>query len=225
MLNPSMINAQPSKFLGKLLNSKAKIAANYSPMLALRGLANSKIYRKKGQAHLERYYYEAGAKEAYQRTLINIKVHSDKWTKRIVEASGKINNHKLYYKNLMEFSFPKKGKMNIYCNIDDTYQLLSLYVESNGSKMTNKVFGYFAGKTVQYFTQHRLSEGTLADSNYKMYIEGSTDKDSGLLELKSDGFIDEVKITGTGKEVKKDQYEFTEQFGSITVKTFLTVKV
>ncbi len=211
--------------LKELLNTKAKLVANYSPMLALRGLANSKVYRKKGRAHLERYYYESGSKSPYQKTIVNIKVHSDKWRERIVEASGTINNHKLYYKNIMEFSFPKKGEMHVYCNLDDTYQFLSLYVESDGSKMTNKVIGYFAGKTVQYFTEHRLSEGILANSNYRMYIEGNTDKDSGLLDLKSDGFLDEVKIQGNGKEIKKDEYEFIEQFGSITVKSFLKVEI
>lgn len=224
-LGPSTAAPSFPDSLKELLNTKAKIIANYSPMLALRGLANSKVYRKKGRAHLERYYYEAGSKSPYQKTIVNIKVHSDKWRERVVEASGTINNHKLYYKNIMEFSFPKKGKMHIYCNLDDTYQFLSLYVESDGGKMTNKVLGYFAGKTVQYFTEHRLSEGILANSNYRMYIEGNTDKDSGFLDLKSDGFLDEIKIHGTGKEIKKDEYEFTEQFGSITVKSFLKVEI
>ena len=211
--------------LDRLLDTKAKLIANYSPMLALRGLANSKVYRKKGRAHLERYYYKAGSKSPYQKTLINLKVYSDKWRERIVEASGTINEHKLYYKNIMEFSFPKKGKMNIYCNLDDTYQFLSLYVESDGGDMTNKVLGYFAGKTVQYFTEHRLSEGVLAGSNYKMYIEGNKEEKTKLLQLKSNGFLDEVKISGYGKEIKKDEYEFTEQFGNIIVKSYLKVMV
>lgn len=224
-LRPTLAKPSYPESLKELLNSKAKLIANYSPMLALRGLANSKIYRKKGRAHLERYYYEAGSSIPYQKTIVNIKVHSNKWHERIVEASGTINNHKLYYKNIMEFSLPRNGEMNIYCNLDDTYQFLSLHVLSDGGKMTNRVVGNIAGKTVQYFTEHRLSEGVLANSNYKMYIEGTPEKETGLLELKGDGFLDEVKIRSSGKEIKKDEYEFTEQFGSISVKSFLKVEI
>ena len=210
--------------IAELFDEKAEVVANYSPMLALRGLANSKIYRKKGKAHLERYCYRANEKSPYQKTIVNINVHTDEWRKRVVEAFGTINGHPLYYKNIMEFSFPRKAQMNAYCNVDDSYNLLSLYIESDGNKMTNKVLGYFAGRSVQYLTTHRLSEGVLSGSNYKIYIEGEHDKDSSLLKLKSDGFFDEVKISGEGKEIKKDEYEFVERFGTITVKTFLKVE-
>ena len=72
--------------LAPLLNTKAKLMANYTPILALRGLGHSKLYRKKGTAHLERFYYEKDAKTPYQKLILNIYVSSTKWNNRIIDA-------------------------------------------------------------------------------------------------------------------------------------------
>ena len=209
--------------LAPLLNTKAKLVANYTPILALRGLGHSKLYRKKGTAHLERFYYEKDAKTPYQKLILNIYVSSTKWNDRIIDAKGTVNSHPLIYKNIMELSLPRKAKMNIYCNVG-TYNLMSLYVESDGNAMTNNVFGYFGGKSVKYFTKHRITEGTLAGSPYKMNVEGIVNPKTNLLELSSKGNLDEVKIEGTGKEFADGHFEFIEYFNDIKVKTFLHVK-
>ncbi len=209
--------------LAPLLNTKAKLMANYTPILALRGLGHSKLYRKKGTAHLERFYYEKDAKTPYQKLILNIYVSSTKWNDRIIDAKGTVNSHPLIYKNIMELSLPRKAKMNIYCNVG-TFNLLSLFVESDGTAMTNNVSGYFGGKSVQYFTKHRISEGTLAGSTYTMNVEGVVNPKTNLLELVSKGHLDEVSIEGTGKEFADGHFEFVEYFNDIKVKTFLHVK-
>jgi hypothetical protein len=209
--------------LAPLLNTKAKLMANYTPILALRGLGHSKLYRKKGTAHLERFYYDKDAKTPYQKLILNIYVSSTKWNDRIIDAKGTVNSHPLIYKNIMELSLPRKAKMNIYCNVG-TFNLLSLFVESDGTAMTNNVSGYFGGKSVQYFTKHRISEGTLAGSTYTMNVEGVVNPKTNLLELVSKGHLDEVSIEGTGKEFADGHFEFVEYFNDIKVKTFLHVK-
>lgn len=205
-----------------LLDTKAKLAANYTPILALRGLAHSKIYRKKGTAHLERYYFLDGSKIPYEKILLDIVVSSTKWNDRIIEAKGIINSQPIIYKNIMELSLPKKAKMNIYCNIG-TYTLLSLFVNSDGTDMTNSVVGYFAGKPVQYFTKHRLTEGILASSDYDLSVEGLVNAKTGLLELKSKGTLAEVQIEGEGRECPDGHFEFTERFNNILVKSYLHI--
>jgi len=209
--------------LAPLLNTKAKLMANYTPILALRGLGHSKIYRKKGTAHLERYYYEKDAKVPYQKLLLNIYVSSTKWNDRIIDAKGTVNSYPIVYKNIMELSLPRKAQMNIYCNVG-AFNLMSLHVESDGNAMTNNVLGYFGGKSVQYFTKHRISEGTLAGSTYNMNVEGAVNPKTHLLELVSRGNLDEVNIEGTGKEFADGHFEFIEYFNDIKVKTFLRIK-
>jgi len=209
--------------IAPLLNNKAKLMANYTPILALRGLAHTKVYRKKGTAHLERYFYEKDSKIPYQKMILNISINSTKWNDRIVEAKGTVNGFPLYYKNVMELSLPRKAKMNIYCNLG-AYNLLSLYVESDGTAMTNNVMGYYAGKSVQYFTKHRVSEGTLAGSAYAINVEGVINPKTKLLELVSRGTLDEVQISGSGGEHADGHFEFTERFNDIKVKTYLHVK-
>jgi hypothetical protein len=209
--------------LAPLLNTKAKLMANYTPILALRGLAHTKLYRKKGTAHLERFYYEKDAKTPYQKVLLNIYVSSTKWNDRIIDAKGTVNSYPLIYKNIMELGLPRKAKMNVFCNIG-TFNLLSLHVESDGMTMTNNVLGYFGGKSVQYFTKHRVSEGTLAGSAYLMNVEGAVNPKTNLLELISKGSLDEVSIEGTGKEFADGHFEFIEYFNDIKVKTFLHIK-
>ncbi|MFM7459143.1 MAG: hypothetical protein ACKO3R_10890 [bacterium] len=209
--------------LAPLLNTKAKLMANYTPILALRGLGHSKIYRKKGTAHLERFYYEKDAKTPYQKLILNIYVSSTKWNDRIIDAKGTVNSYPIVYKNIMELSLPRKAKMNIYCNVG-AFNLMSLYVESDGNAMTNNVVGYFGGKSVQYFTKHRISEGILAGSAYNMNVEGTVNPKTNLLELISKGNLDEVNIEGTGKEFADGHFEFIEYFNDIKVKTFLHIK-
>ena len=209
--------------LAPLLNTKAKLMANYTPILALRGLGHSKIYRKKGTAHLERYYYEKDAKVPYQKLLLNIYVSSTKWNDRIIDAKGTVNSYPIVYKNIMELSLPRKAQMNIYCNVG-AFNLMSLHVESDGNAMTNNVLGYFGGKSVQYFTKHRISEGTLAGSTYNMNVEGAVNPKTHLLELVSRGNLDEVNIEGIGKEFADGHFEFIEYFNDIKVKTFLRIK-
>jgi hypothetical protein len=209
--------------LAPLLNTKAKLMANYTPILALRGLGHSKLYRKKGTAHLERFYYEKDAKTPYQKLILNIYVSSTKWNDRIIDAKGTVNSYPIIYKNIMELSLPRRAQMNIYCNVG-TFNLMSLYVESDGNAMTNNVLGYFGGKSVKYFTKHRITEGTLAGSAYNMNVEGIVNPKTNLLELSSKGNLEEVNIVGTGKEFADGHFEFVEYFNDIKVKTFLHIK-
>lgn len=208
-----------------LFDTPYKLAANYSPVLLLRALAHSNIYRKKGKAHVKREFYIKDLKgkfaEAFETLELDISVEATGLLGRKILASGKINNLNLNYENLIEVKLNNTASMKIKAFLE-ACEFLDLKVESKKSENSNTVLGSFFGKKVEYKTTWRDTEGILADKKYKIYVEGSTE---GAFTLSSKGTIDVYQISGTGKQISENKYLMEEYYGPLYIKTELFVEL
>lgn len=212
-----------------LFDTKYKQAANYMPLIAMRVLAYSKIYRKKGKAQIRRYYYLKNTKgefsDPYAELTMDVQVEGKGLFGRTIKAKGKLNGMDLVFFNDMKFSLPKKALMNISASLDSC-NFLSLRVESDGDKLTNDVNGVFFSKPVKYHTNWRNTKGMLANAPYEIYVEGVHNEK--MLRVVSKGFIGDEStgqhsIKGQGVETKENYYEIEEYYGPLLIKTFVHI--
>lgn len=232
-----------------LFDTPYKAAANYLPVLALRALGSTEIYRKKGSAHLVRRFYVRSLQgklgEPYETMVLDIEVSGKGLFGRVAKAYGRINDLDLYYENEASFGLPKKAYMNAYASLDG-FELVKLKIESDGDKLINKVAGNYLSKETNYQTLWRNTTGLLAGLNYKLFVEGSggttvpcdktnehtaycqeyaKHKTKTLYEAKSSGTIAGYNISGWVRETSPDHFEAEEYYGPIVVKTLLDVTV
>ncbi len=209
-----------------LFDNEYKLAANYLPILALRGLAHADIYKNKKSAHLERYYYvkdlQGKFSKPYQTLILDIDVKGHGFIGREVNAKGKLNEYDLEYNNQLSFSLPRKANMKVIARLDDI-KILDLDIKSDGTTMTNNVVGLFLGEKVNYQTTLRDTEGVLGGHKYTIHTEGSH-PDVCSFEATTKGIIGSTEIYGKGRMIKANYYEFEENYGPILVKTKLTIK-
>ena len=200
------------------------MAANYTPVLVLRAIANSRIYQEKGKARIVRNYYLSNTTgkltQAYQKMVYDIDVKGKGIFGRKIIATGTINDLNFDYTSKVSFTLSKKAHMDINARLEGC-DFLQLEVFSNGEKKTNKVLGKFLGKQVDYFTKWRDTEGVLGTHLYSMYVEGK--KQDGRFYGISKGTIGEFLIKGVAKETSKHHYEIEESYGPVIVKTSVLV--
>lgn len=208
-----------------LFDTEYKKAANYVPVLPLRAIYNSKIYREKRKARILRKYFikdlSGKFSEAYQVTDINLQVKAKGLLGREIIAKGKINEFDFDYYNRVRFSLAKTAKMDVEANIGGI-PLLNLHIKSNANKKTNEVLGRFLGKEVNYLTEWRTTSGKLAELPYTMYVEG-TSEDKKDFSAKSKGYIGTSEIFGDIKMLEKDHYIAEEHYGPVLIKTDISV--
>lgn len=208
-----------------LFDTPYKLLANYLPILPLRALAHGDIYKEKKAFKLERYYYVKNISGAFQNPYATLtgsgKVDNHGFLGRIINFEGRLNEFPIKYENKMSFSLPKKAKMKVWAEIDGI-QFIKLEVHSDGDKMTNDVDGTFFGKKVHYHTEHRDTDGILANIHYKVHTEGKIKEDDNFLAV-TDGTIGDYKVTGSANLTAPGKYLSIEHYGPIMVKTFITV--
>ncbi len=232
-----------------LFDTAYKSAANYIPVLALRALSSTDIYRKKGKAHLVRHFFvknlQGKLAEPYETLVLDIVVSGKGLFGRNISAQGRMNDLDVYYSNKMSFGLPKKAHMDVVASLDGC-EFMKFKVESDGDKMTNAVEGTYLGRTLKYFTNWRQSLGTLAGLPYEMVVEGNgkssvpcdkhnqdntyckelaKHKDIVLYHAKSQGRISGYIINGWIKETRTGHFEGEENYGPIFIKTVLDVYV
>lgn len=218
-----------------LFNTPYKVAANYSPVLGLRALAESKTYKEKRKANISRtYFHKSNLKTPYAKANIKLSVEDPSILSRTVKAHGEISYlgsekttvkvFNLDYLNEMKFSIFKKADMKIQAFLNRKLAL-DLKVHSEAGDMTNKVSGTFLGRKTDYKTKWRDTKGTLAGYSYEVYAMGEeyTDEKFTGFRFESKGDIQGSAISGSGKELHKGYYEFEESYGPIVVKTTVEV--
>lgn len=231
-----------------LFDTPYKMAANYVPVLPLRALSDSDIYRKKGKAHMERRFYvrnlQGKLAEPYESMTVDIDVQGKGFFGRRIIATGKINDYNLHYENDISFRLPKKAVMNVHASLDGC-EFLKLDIESDGDKLTNDVKGKFLGREVNYLTEWRNTKGLLSGMEYSLHAEGLTgastipcdgdNKDSeyckdqdkaseeALYRGTANGNIMDFSITGTATELRENYFEIEENYGPILVKTSVEI--
>jgi hypothetical protein len=208
-----------------LFDTSYKLAANYSPVLLLRALAESNIYKKKGIAYIKREFFIknlsgklGGAFEIWD---LELRVEAMGLLGRKLIATGKINQLDLYYENKITGKLNNTASMDIRAYLEGC-EFLKLNVESKKSDETNLVKGLFFGKTVDYKTVWRNTEGVLANLPYKIYVEGTNEDTFKLL---STGKIDAYNISGKGEKVSENKYLMEEYYGPLYIKTELLVEL
>jgi hypothetical protein len=208
-----------------LFDTPYKLHANYLPILALRALAHGDIYKEKKKFSLERYYFVKNTSGAFQEHYAKLigsgEVSGHGFIGRKISFQGKLNEFPFEYENKMTFSLPKRARMNIKAELDGI-RFLELEIHSDGDKMTNDVEGTFFTKKVKYHTEHRDSEGILADLPYKLHTEGKV-KEADNFHTVTEGSIGEYKISGSGNLTAYNKYLTIEHYGPIMVKTYITV--
>lgn len=209
-----------------LFDTEYKIAANYVPVLPLRALAHAEVYREKKSFHLERYYYvknlEGDLGKSYQSIILDAEISGFGIFSRKIKAKGKLNEFDLEYENNMSFSLPKKATMKVEAILDNV-KFLDLKIKSDGDDMTNKVTGSFFGKEVDYHTEWRDTDGKLSGLEYTIHAEG-VQKEENSFKAISNGKISNYNISGSAKMISENEYQSSEDYGPITVKTFITIK-
>ncbi len=223
--NAKTVLGIPELYNHPLFNTEYKLAANYVPILALRGLAHAEVYKDKKSAHLERYFYIKDSQgklgKPYETIVLDITVKGHGIIGRSINAIGKLNEFDLEYTNNMGFSLPRNAHMEIAAKLDGI-KILDLDVQSDGTNMTNKVEGLFIGEKVKYQTILRDTLGTLANYKYALHTEG-TPPDPCSFETVTKGIIGNTAINGKGQMIRVGYYEFEETYGPIVVKTKLTI--
>lgn len=216
------LSARPAP---NLFDTEYKIAANYVPVLPLRGLADAEVYRHKKSFTIDRRFYEKDASgkysEAYEKVYLNCKVDGIGIIGREINCDGTLNELKLKYQNIMKFSLPKRAHMEIHSTLDGE-AFIDLNIYSDGDQMTNNVKGLFFKKLVSYQTCWRDTKGTLAGINYQLHTVGVKES-IGSFTVSTKGKIGNSVITGSGKIICPNNYEFIEYYGPVMVKTILTV--
>ncbi len=232
-----------------LFDTPYKAAANYLPVLALRALGSTEIYRKKGHARIVRNYYVRSLQgklgEPYETMTLNIEVKAKGLFGRVAIGTGTINDLDLYYENHASFGLPRRVYMDSFASLDGC-EFLKLKVVTDGDKLINDVTGTYLSKTTNYKTEWRNTNGMLAGYNYQITAEGnsanamlcdksnqdsayckehSKGKEGSLYEAKSSGLIAGYKITGWIKETRPNHFESEENYGPILVKTTLDTSV
>jgi hypothetical protein len=209
-----------------LFDTEYKLAANYLPILALRGLANAELYKDKKSAHLERYFYikdlQGNFSKPYETIVLDIQVKGHGIIGREVIATGKLNEFTLEYKNKMGFSLPRNARMDVSARLDGI-SILDLDIKSDGTLMTNTVLGSFLNQDVNYQTKHRDTSGLLSGHKYTLHTEG-IDQESDHFTVRTLGKIGSSTIYGKGGIVSPNYYQFEENYGPVLVKTKLTIK-
>ncbi len=230
-----------------LFDTPYKAAANYIPVLIVRALGSTEIYRKKGHAHLTRSFHvrnlQGKLAEPYETMVIDIEVAGKGLFGRIGRAHGFINDLEVNYENIASFGLPKKAFLNVIASLDGC-EMMKYKVQSDGDKLTNDVDGVFLGQAVKYHTQWRNTSGTLAGTNYQLNVEGNgkgslpcdkenidssyckehkNDKKTNLYSAKSNGKIGSYMISGWLKETRTGHFESEEIYGPIVVKSTLDV--
>lgn len=207
-----------------LFDSQYEVAANYVPILPLRGMAHAEVYKDKKSLTMDRRYYAkdaAGNYVEYQKTFLNINIKGSGIIGREINAEGTLNNYPLKYHNVMKFSLPKRARMEVHASLDGI-PMLELDVLSDGDKMTNKVTGTYLGKTVDYSTNWRETKGVLAEIPYQLHTEGLI-KEKDTFKAITRGTIGSSAIKGETSMIKHGHYESTEYYGPIMVKTKVTI--
>ncbi len=209
-----------------LFDTEYKLAANYIPILPLRALVHADVYKEKKTAHLERYFYikdlQGKFSKPYETLILDIEVRAKGLLGREVIAKGKLNEFDVEYLNTMSFSLPRNAQMKVSAKLDKI-KILDLIIKSDGKLMKNEVSGSFLGKDVLYNTIWRETEGMLADIKYTLHTEG-VDKEPHRFTAITRGKIGSTDINGQGKLVKANYYEFTENYGPVQIKSYLTIK-
>lgn len=209
-----------------LFDTEYKIAANYVPVIPLRALAEANVYKEKKSFHIERFFYVKNLKgdlgKAYQTIILDGNITGFGIFSRKIIAKGKLNEFDLEYENDMSFALPRTANMKVRAKLDGNL-FLDLKITSDGNKMTNDVSGIFFGQDVKYHTDWRETNGILSGLNYKIYAEGIL-KDSNDFTVNMKGSIGKHSITGFGRMTSINHYESTEDYGPITVKSFITIK-
>ena len=209
-----------------LFDTDYKVAANYVPMLPLRALANGEIYKKKKSFHIERFFYVKNLKgdlgKAYQSIILDGEVTGFGIFSRKIVAEGKLNEFDLYYENNMSFALPRKANMKVKAKLDDI-EFLKLKIHSDGVAMTNDVEGVFFGREVDYHTDWRTTNGNLAGITYNIFAAGEIRENDGF-DVTMEGSIGSYSMKGFGKKVSDKQYQSSEDYGPIIVKSFITIK-
>lgn len=230
-----------------LFDTPYKAAANYSPVLALRALGSTEIYRKKGNAHLIRKFYVGNLQgklgEPFETMVLDLEVSAKGLFGRVAKGFGHINDLDLYYENEASFGLPKRAYMNAYASLDGC-ELMKLKTDSDGDKLINKVSGNYLSRVIDYQTQWRSSSGLLAGYQYQINVEGSGGttvpcdksnqhtvfcqehgKSKSPYQGKSSGTIAGYKISGWIRETSPDYFEGEEYYGPIVIKTVLDITV
>lgn len=207
--------------LEKLTDSAYELAANYVPVLMLRCIAESQVVRKAKTAHVERFFYQNLKKPKLVETLIfDIKIEKTGLFDRKAIVIGKLDDLDLYYENDMDFGISRKGSSEVSASLNKS-PFIKLHIESDGSKLSNRVKGEILSKKIDYFTKHRDTKGLLGGYPYEMYAEGV--HTGALYTGFSKGKIGEYEISGSAKETSKDQYEIEEYYGPLLIKTKLRI--
>ena len=208
-----------------LFDTEYKLAANYLPILALRGLAHAEVYKDKKSAHIERYFYikdlQGNFGKPYETLILDITVHGHGIIGREIRATGKLNEFTLEYVNKMGFSLPRNAHMKVSARLDDI-KILELDVESDGSLMTNTVDGLFLNQSVDYETKLRDTSGLLSGHRYTLHTAGIDSKVTSFA-VQTQGKIGSSSIYGKGGMLRDNYYEFEESYGPVLVKTKLTI--
>ncbi len=230
-----------------LFDTPYKAAANYVPVLALRALNSTEIYRKKGHARIVRNYYVRSLQgklgEPYETMILNIEIKAKGLFGRVAIGTGTLNDLDLYYENHASFGLPRRVYMDSFASLDGC-ELMKFKVETDGDKMTNNLSGHFLSKATNYKTNWRTTTGLLANSAYNMVVEangtntipcGKDNQDAAhckdsaktktLFEGKSSGSIAGYTISGWIKETRPNHFESEEYYGPILVKTTLDTSI
>lgn len=209
-----------------LFDTEYKIAANYIPILALRAFAHAEVYKEKKPSRLIREYYVKNLtgefSKPYQTTDLNIEIKNHGLFGRKIIATGKLNEFDLEYENKISASLPRNASMKAEAKIAGI-EFLNLKIKSNGTENTNEVEGLFFAKEVKYLTQHRDTNGTLANIDYELHTEG-LHKEADNFKVVTHGQIGEHEIFGHGTMISKGFYEFEEHYGPIFVKSKLWIE-
>jgi hypothetical protein len=208
-----------------LFDTPYKLHANYLPILALRALAHGDIYKEKKKFNIERYYYVKNTSGAFQESYAKLagsgEVTGFGFIGRKVSFEGMLNEFPFRYENKMSFSLPKRAHMRVTADLDGLI-FLNLDIHSDGDKMTNDVDGSFFAKKVHYHTEHRDSEGILADLPYKIHTEGKVKEIDNFYTV-TEGVIGNYKVTGTANLTAPNKYLTIEHYGPIMVKTYVNI--
>ena len=209
-----------------LFDTEYKLAANYLPILALRGLAHAELYKDKKSAHLERYFYikdlQGDFSKPYETIILDIDVKGHGIIGREITAIGKLNEFDLKYVNDMGFSLPRNAHMKVSARLDGI-KILELNIRSDGTLMTNTVNGLFLNQNVDYQTKLRETSGILSGHKYTLHTEG-IDLETTNFTVRTLGKIGSSNIYGKGGIVRANYYEFEENYGPVLVKTKLTIR-
>ncbi len=204
-----------------LVDTPYEIASRYMPVLE-KAIGHCKVPFKAKKLKIERYVYESNNTDPLEKLFLDVNIERKGLLGQLITAEGKLNDWDLSYTNNFKFSILGKGTMEVESLLDGK-PFSTVNVFANKRTATADVFGELLGKDFNYITKDNFAEGILDGHNYKIDLETIKDKKGNVVAIRSKGKIGDYIIEGHGYRQDDNSFVIEENYGPLTIKTFVKV--